>query len=160
MKLRVIWFGRPAASPYEAEVAIYRQRANRRWPAEDLSLKPVRSGRDADPRRAVAAEALAARRVVPSGWRVVALDETGRQLDSQAFAAWLGGAEAAGSEGLAMVVGSDLGLDPDLAASADLRLSLSAMTLPHLLARLLLWEQLYRASDILAGGAYHRRGMS
>jgi 23S rRNA (pseudouridine1915-N3)-methyltransferase len=160
VKLRVIWFGRPAASPYEAEVATYRQRVSRRWPAEDLPLKAVRSGRDADPRRAVAAEAMAARRVVPSGWRVVALEETGRQLDSQAFAEWLAQVEATGGEGLALVIGSDLGLDPDLARSADLRLSLSSMTLPHLLARVLLWEQLYRASDILAGGAYHRRGMN
>jgi 23S rRNA (pseudouridine1915-N3)-methyltransferase len=159
VKLRVIWFGRPAASPYEAEVATYRRRVCRRWPAEDLPLKPARAGRDADPHRAVAAEAGAARRVVPTGWKLVALEETGRQLDSEAFAGWLENVEAAGREGLALVLGSDLGLDPELAASADLRLSLSAMTLPHLLARLLLWEQIYRASDILIGGAYHRRIM-
>ncbi len=98
------------------------------------------------------------RRLVPSGWRVVALEETGRQLGSEAFARWLEGAESAGTEGVALVVGSDIGLDPDFAASADLRLSLSSMTLPHLLARLMLWEQLFRAGDIVAGGAYHRRG--
>ena len=154
----MIWLGRPGASPYEAEVATYRQRTSRRWPAEDLPVKPVHSGRDADPRRAVAAEAGAVRRLVPSGWRVVALEETGRQLDSEAFARWLESAESAGTEGVALVVGSDIGLDPDFAASADLRLSLSSMTLPHLLARLMLWEQLFRAGDILAGGAYHRRG--
>jgi 23S rRNA (pseudouridine1915-N3)-methyltransferase len=48
-------------------------------------------------------------------------------------------------------------LDSGLVDRADERLSLSPMTLPHLLARLVLWEQLYRATDILSGGAYHRK---
>jgi 23S rRNA (pseudouridine1915-N3)-methyltransferase len=57
---------------------------------------------------------------------------------------------------LFFVVGSDLGLHPDLLDRADEKISLSPMTLPHLLARLLLWEQLFRATHILGGGAYHR----
>jgi 23S rRNA (pseudouridine1915-N3)-methyltransferase len=159
VRIRVIWFGRPGGSPYEAEVATYRRRTGRRWPAEDLPLKPVRSGRDGDPRRAVAAEGEAARRLVPAGWRLVTLEEGGRTLTSEAVAQWLAGAEADGRDGVALVVGSDLGLAPELCASADLRLSLGAVTLPHLIARLVVWEQLFRASDILAGGAYHRRGV-
>jgi len=59
---------------------------------------------------------------------------------------------------LAFVLGSDLGLAPSLRNRADDVISLSSMTLPHLLARLMLWEQLYRATDILGGGNYHRAG--
>jgi 23S rRNA (pseudouridine1915-N3)-methyltransferase len=57
---------------------------------------------------------------------------------------------------MAFVIGSDLGLDGELKAAAQERLALSRLTLPHHLARLLLLEQLYRASDLLAGGQYHR----
>lgn len=159
MKLRVLWFGRPAASPYEGEVETYRRRVSRRWPAEDVPLKPHAGGRDDDPRRSLAAEARSAAEQAPAGWPVVALDEGGRALDSVAFAELLGGFESRGLPGIVFVVGSDLGLDRELAASAALRLSLGPLTLPHLLARLVLWEQLFRATHILGGGGYHRQGL-
>jgi len=156
VKLRVMWFGRPAQSPYEGEVASYRRRVARRWPAEDVALKPTRGGRDSDAARARAHEAELLRRQLPDGWRLVALDEGGRAVDSVGFARLLDGLERQGTQGVAFAVGSDLGLDPELVAAADDRVSLSPMTLAHLLARLLLWEQLFRATHILGGGAYHR----
>ncbi len=158
MKLRVIWFGRPGGSPFEAEVADYLRRVGRRWPAEDVPARPARGGRAGDPRRVLTAEAETVRRLVPAGYRLVALDRRGRGLSSQELAAWLGGREGEGVEGVALAIGSDLGLDPELAASADLRLSLGAITLPHLIARLVVWEQLFRATQILGGGGYHRAG--
>ena len=60
---------------------------------------------------------------------------------------------------MVFAIGSDLGLDRALVEGADEQLSLSAMTLPHLLARLLVWEQLFRSTQILGGGAYHRVGV-
>lgn len=87
---------------------------------------------------------------------MVALDEKGRMRDSEKFAGWLGGLENRGIEGVLFTIGSDLGLDKDLLGRADERLSLSPMTLPHMLVRVLLWEQLFRATHILGGGAYHR----
>jgi 23S rRNA (pseudouridine1915-N3)-methyltransferase len=86
----------------------------------------------------------------------VAVDEAGQALSSGELARTLGAAEEAGSSGLVFALGSDLGLDPELRREASWSLSLSRLTLPHLLARLLIWEQLYRASDILGGGGYHR----
>jgi 23S rRNA (pseudouridine1915-N3)-methyltransferase len=86
----------------------------------------------------------------------VALDEAGRRVDSERFARVLGDAEQTGIPGVAFVVGSDLGLAAELRRQADLELSLGPMTLPHLLARLVLWEQLFRATHILGGGGYHR----
>ena len=85
--------------------------------------------------------------------RLVLLTEEGRTYDSVAFAQQL---RNSGSERLAFVIGGAEGLDPALKARANWRLSLSPMTFPHELARLLLLEQLYRASSILQGGPYHK----
>ena len=156
MKIRVGWFGRPSASPYEDQIKDYRQRVNRRWPAEDRVLKPVAGGRDQDPKRVLRHEAEALERLCDTGWRTVALDERGRLRTSEDFARWLAGLEDRGAPGLSFVLGSDLGLHSSIVDGADEVISLSLMTLPHLLARLVLWEQLFRATQILGGGAYHR----
>ena len=87
--------------------------------------------------------------------RLVVLTEEGRTLDSLAFAEQLRGS---GSERIAFVIGGADGLEPALKAQAHWRLSLSPMTFPHELARLLLLEQIYRASSIQQGGPYHRAG--
>jgi len=101
---------------------------------------------------------MAGRRPQP-GWRLVALDEHGPAHTSEAFAKRLQKYADQGVEGILFVIGSDLGLEKDLVARADEKLSLGPMTLPHLLARLLLWEQLFRAANMLGGGAYHRVGV-
>lgn len=159
MRLRVLWHGRPAASPYEDQVAIYRKRVSRLWPAEDVPLRPRAGGRSSDPRRTLREEGRTVLRHLPERWRLVALDEHGEALTSEELAEKVGGAEAAGQPGLAFVIGSDLGLDPELLDAAWLRLSLGRLTLPHLLARLVLWEQLFRCADIRSGGGYHRHSV-
>lgn len=156
MKVRTVWLGRASAGPYEQQVERYRKQVGRRWPAEDRALRPVRGGRDNDPVRILRLEAQAIARQREPGWRLVALDEAGSLRGSEDFARWLSGIEASSCEGVLFVIGSDLGLDKDLLSGADERLSLSPMTLPHHLVRLLLWEQLFRATHILGGGAYHR----
>lgn len=156
MKICVGWLGRPSASPYEEQVSNYRQRVQRRWPADDRPLKPVAGGRDQDPVRILRREAEMLERLREPGWRTIALDERGRVRTSEKFAAWLGKFEDHGIGGVLFVVGSDLGLHSSIVDGADEVLSVSAMTMPHLLARLVLWEQLYRATQILGGGAYHR----
>ncbi len=85
--------------------------------------------------------------------RLVLLTEEGTTYTSVAFAQQL---RDSGSQRLAFVIGGAEGLDPALKARASWRLSLSPMTFPHELARLLLLEQLYRASSILQGGPYHK----
>ncbi len=159
MRIRILWFGRPRGSPYEEQVAVYRKRVTRRWPAEDLALRPVAAGREQDPDRARAAEAEMVRSHLHRRWTLVALDEQGERLDSPGFARVLGDAEQHGVPGMTFVIGSDIGLERDLCAQADRRLSLSPLTLPHLLARLIVWEQLFRATHILGGGRYHRQGV-
>ena len=137
-------------------MATYRARVARRWPAEDVPVRPAAGGRDSDPARVLAIEAERIRKHLPAGWQTVALDESGERLTSAAFAGRLGELEGRGVAGVAFVVGSDLGLDRELAQDAVFRLSLSDMTLPHLVARLVFWEQLFRATAILGGGGYHR----
>ncbi len=92
---------------------------------------------------------------VPKGARVVALDERGRDLTTAQLAAqlqrWMG--EAAP---LAFVIGGPDGLDAQAKQDAILLLRLSALTLPHALAQVVLAEQLYRAATLLTGHPYHR----
>jgi len=86
---------------------------------------------------------------------VVALDERGTELTTRELAAWLKSRMQEG-EDLAFVIGGPDGLAPEVLARARLRWSLSRLTLPHALVRVLLTEQLYRAQSILAGHPYHR----
>ena len=92
---------------------------------------------------------------VPKGARVVALDERGRELSSAQLAAhigrWIGEAGPT-----AFVVGGPDGLDAQTRKDAALLLRLSALTLPHALAQVVLAEQLYRAATLLTGHPYHR----
>lgn len=86
---------------------------------------------------------------------VVALAVDGRAMTTDGLARWLSGRMAAGRD-LALLVGGPEGLDPALAAAADLRWSLSPLTWPHGLVRIMVVEQLYRARSLLAGHPYHR----
>ena len=94
----------------------------------------------------------AARRLrerIPQGVRLVALDERGRDLTTAQFAALL-------RQPTAFLIGGADGLDPALRKEAALLLRLSALTLPHALAQVVLCEQLYRAASLLGGHPYHR----
>jgi len=86
---------------------------------------------------------------------LVALDERGQAHSSVEFARFIGAAQAA-SHDLLFVVGGDEGLAPEVVAGAKRVLSLSRMTLPHRLARLVLIEQVYRAFTVLKGEPYHK----
>ena len=86
---------------------------------------------------------------------VVALEVTGTAMDTPALAAWLARRLASG-QGLALLIGGPDGLAEDCLARADSRWSLSPLTLPHALVRVIVAEQLYRAISIHAGHPYHR----
>ena len=86
---------------------------------------------------------------------LVALDERGKALSSVDFAKWLGRQQDSAKD-VAFVIGGDEGLSAAVREKAGLVLSLSAMTLPHRLARLILLEQVYRGFSILRGEPYHK----
>ncbi len=93
---------------------------------------------------------------VPAGALAVALERTGTSLSSEDFAARLARWRDRGTDELAFLIGGADGLAGSVLARAEFRLSLGAMTWPHLLARVMLLEQLYRAQQILSGHPYHR----
>lgn len=92
---------------------------------------------------------------IARGTRIVALDERGTSLTTNALAARLKAWQLGGDD-VALVIGGPDGLDPAFRAAAHERIRLSDMTLPHAFARVLLIEQLYRAWSVNAGHPYHR----
>ena len=93
---------------------------------------------------------------VPSARAVEALCIEGKEMDSPAFAAALDRLGVNGVNAVASVIGGSWGLSEEVKVAARLRLSLSPMTFPHQLARVLMLEQLYRAMQISGGGKYHK----
>ncbi|MBE9537022.1 MAG: 23S rRNA (pseudouridine(1915)-N(3))-methyltransferase RlmH [Proteobacteria bacterium] len=90
------------------------------------------------------------------GSYIVALTESGKNYDSRQFSQWLEGMGINGRSDITFVIGGAAGLSRDLLEKADGRLSLSAMTFPHQMARLVLVEQIYRAFTLIKGEPYHK----
>ena len=101
-------------------------------------------------------EAQAIRARIPKGAAVIAMCVEGRLLSSEALARQLAGYAAVGTSKVCFLVGGSFGLDEELKREASLRLSMSPMTFPHHLARVMLAEQIYRACTINAGTQYHK----
>jgi 23S rRNA (pseudouridine1915-N3)-methyltransferase len=124
----------------------YVKRIERHFPLEEIEVKDA----------PVSALRAALERKLPAPAHVVALDVAGRSMTSEAFARWLESRATRGKGKVVFLIGGAEGLPPEIVASADEKLSLSAMTFPHRLARLILVEQLYRAVTILRGEPYAR----
>ncbi|MFO8074405.1 MAG: 23S rRNA (pseudouridine(1915)-N(3))-methyltransferase RlmH [Polyangia bacterium] len=146
MRVRLISVGRQRSDPTAPLVADYLSRIRRFVPVEEKILKPERADR------------IAARMLREAGRNrlLVALDERGRQLRSGEMADLLQSWMNRGIESATFAIGGRDGLPDRVRESADQTLALSAMTLPHRLARLLLAEQIYRALCILRGDPYAR----
>ena len=104
----------------------------------------------------MAAEAGLLDRAIPKGAVTIALDERGKLLTSPDFADLLGRWRDEGRGDAAFVIGGADGIDTSLRQKADFKLSFGKMVWPHMLVRVMLSEQLYRAASILAGTPYHR----
>lgn len=135
--------------------AEYRKRLSRELPLELVEIKPGHRGKGADEARAMHDEGAAMLAVVALDTHVVALDGRGKSWSSAALAQQLALWRMAGRD-LAFLIGGADGHAPDVLARADQAWSLGPLTMPHMLVRLLVAEQLYRATTILAGHPYHR----
>lgn len=155
MRLHVCAVGRIRKGPERALIDDYLKRFERTGRA--LSLGPCIEV-EIDERKAqgMSDQADMLERAFPTGAYIIALDERGDIYDSRAFAQMLAARRDSGSRDVAFVIGGADGLDPRLLEKADARLSLGAMVWPHMLARVMLSEQIYRAATILAGSPYHR----
>ncbi len=155
MRVVTVCVGAPSNPALGAAIRDYESRASRYFRFEAIEVSGP-GGRAGDPARVLRAEGEALLRRIPDGLRAIALTRSGRTLDSRALAAALGELATYGHPGAAFVIGGALGLDASVLARCETSLSLSPLTLPHELARLVLAEQLYRAGTILRGEPYHR----
>ncbi|WP_209349113.1 23S rRNA (pseudouridine(1915)-N(3))-methyltransferase RlmH [Pontixanthobacter sp. CEM42] len=140
MRLHVIARGKIARSPEAELVARYEKRLT--WPVK-LTELPETGGKIPEPQ---------------TPFKTVLLDERGKQFDSQSFAALLGGWRDDGMREVRFVIGAADGHTREERDQADVLLAFGKATWPHLIARAMLMEQLYRATTILAGHPYHRAG--
>ena len=147
----LIAFGRLKLEPCRALEAHYLGMLRPHARVEVLELQEGRG----DAARQLKEEAERLRPKLRAAGRAVLLDPAGRSFSSEAFAAWLGERVDRG-ERLAFALGSSHGFDPALKAEVPDKLSLSPMTFPHELSRVMFLEQLYRAFTILKGGPYHK----
>jgi len=155
MRLHVCAVGRLRAGPERVLADDYYVRFDRT--GRPLGLGPVLEHEVEDKRGGgMAAEADLVARAVPAGALLVTLDERGRVMSSPDFAAMLVKWRDGGRQDVAFVIGGADGIDPGLRARAEASVSFGAMVWPHMLVRVMLAEQLYRAATILAGGPYHR----
>ena len=151
MRVIVAIVGRDRAGPARDLFEDYRRRCP--WPIDLVSVAPRRIS--PVPRR-LAEESERLLKAVPGGATLVALDERGRELDSQEFARRIDRWQSQGTGVLAFAIGGPDGLAPTVLERAELVLALGRMTWPHGLVRVMLAEQLYRAGALLAGHPYHR----
>ena len=155
MRVHICAVGRLRQAPERALYDDYLTRFDRTGrqlalgPAQLLEVEDKKGG-------GMAAEAVLLRRAIPDGALICTLDERGKVMSSPAFAQQLGDWRDQGRQDLAFVIGGADGIDPDLRAQADASLSFGKMVWPHMLVRVMLAEQLYRAASILSGSPYHR----
>ncbi len=151
MAITIIAVGRLKSGPLKELADEYRRRLP--LPLEIREVEERRPFAGAERKQREGGLILAA---LPKGALVVALDERGKAYDSADFARQLAAWRRQSGDNLAFVIGGADGLAPAVLEKSAQRLAFGAMTWPHLLARVMLLEQLYRAHTILTGHPYHR----
>jgi 23S rRNA (pseudouridine1915-N3)-methyltransferase len=154
MRLLVVAVGARMPGWVDEAFDDYARRMPRGLKTELIEVRPEPRSSGKSVEQLMAAEAARIARALPRGALRVALDERGRELSTSQFARWLDARRREGGD-VAFLIGGADGLAPEMKRGAE-ALRLSAMTLPHGLARVLLAEQLYRAATILENHPYHR----
>jgi 23S rRNA (pseudouridine1915-N3)-methyltransferase len=154
MKIRIVALGLRMPAWVDAAVDDYLRRLPREFATELVEIKPEPRDRGRSVAQMLAAEA---RRIAAAteGWRTIVLDERGESWTTARLASRLSVFRDR-AESIAFVIGSADGLAPEIKHDADVIVALSALTLAHGVARVLLAEQLYRAVSMLGGHPYHR----
>lgn len=155
MHVRLIAVGGRQPSWVDEAFSTYALRLPRQWKFRLDTVATVRRRKNSDADAAIEAEGQRVLDMVKTAEQVVVLDERGIELSSTGFSAKLSSWQAAGKD-LVFIIGGPDGVSKALAARADFRWSLSRLTLPHGLARVLFAEQLYRAWTVATEHPYHR----
>ena len=159
LHVRLICVGKLKEKFYREACAEYEKRLKGYCKLEIIELTEQRlpdSPSQAQIDAALAKEAEAIRAKIPAGSAVVAMCIEVATLSSEQFADKLSKWMGSGVSHISVLIGGSCGLDESLKKSAQLRLSMSPMTFPHHLARVMVLEQLYRALNIASGGKYHK----
>jgi 23S rRNA (pseudouridine1915-N3)-methyltransferase len=155
MKARLIATGERSPAWVAQGFAEYQKRLSRWLPLELVEIEPGLRGKGRDPQRAIEDEGKRVLAALAKNAHVVALEVTGKPYSSEQLAHRLEHWRAQGRD-LALLIGGPEGHAPEVLAAANETWSLGPLTLPHMLARLLVAEQLYRAAAMLANHPYHR----
>lgn len=155
MKLRLLAVGTRMPGWVNEAVETYRKRLPRDFTLEIEEIAAGQRGKGADTARAVALEAKRIRERLRGDELTVALEVKGRAWSTQRLAQEAEGWRLEGRD-VALLVGGPDGLAPELSATAERHWSLSPLTLPHPLVRIIVAEQLYRAWTLMVGHPYHR----
>ena len=155
MKAKLIAVGERAPSWVAQGFADYRQRLSHWLPLELVEIEPGLRGKGRDAVRATADEGARVIAALPKNGLVVALDGRGREWSSEQLSQRLEHWRGQGRD-MAFLIGGPEGHATEVLQRADEQWSLGALTLPHMLVRLLVAEQLYRAASMLANHPYHR----
>ncbi len=145
MKILIISPGKGHDETVAAGIAEYEKRLSRVWPLE--WAHPKASDRDT--------EGNAILKLLKDGDKVVLLDERGRDIDTPELANFLDKEQQAATKRLVFVIGGAFGVSDEVSTRADTTIKLSSLVFPHMLVRLILSEQLYRAHSLMSGGKYH-----
>jgi len=156
MKFRFLWPRSTADAELVSVIDRYLNRIKHFYPIEVREVLGER-GRQAVQRGSIMrAQSARLMEAIPKAGYIVVLDERGRAMDSLKFAKWLERLTMDQPHGVTFVLGGDVGLAEAVRERADLLLSLSEMTLPHQLARVVLLEQIYRACTLMRNIPYHK----
>lgn len=151
MRITIVAVGRLKRGPLEQLCRAYVDRLPWSLAIHEVEAKKRLEG---DALKAEEAGLIAAR--IPDGAMLIALDERGKGLSSESLAETIGAWRDSGRGDICCVIGGADGLAPEIRNRADLVLAFGPQTWPHMLARVMLIEQIYRAERILAGHPYHR----
>lgn len=158
-KVSILCVGKLKEKFYRDAVEEYIKRLQRFCKLEITELPETRLPEDPSPaqvRQALAAEAALIRERLPRGGAVIALCVEGKPCSSEELSRRMADFGVAGRTQLTFLIGGSFGLDETLKREADWRLSMSPMTFPHHMARVMLLEQVYRAYQIAVGTRYHK----